>query len=87
MDKKTLKIITIISTIVLVICTSTFVFALTPIELKGNEDNNTTNGISNVGNRIIGVISPIGIVVSVIILMVIGIKYMVGSAEEKSKYK
>ena len=48
--------------------------------------NNTTE-IKDVGNRIVGVIKVIGIIVSVAILIVLGIKYMMGSAEEKATYK
>ena len=36
---------------------------------------------------VLGVIQSIGVVISVIILMVIGIKYMLGSIEEKAEYK
>ncbi len=36
---------------------------------------------------ILGVIQVVGVVVSVIMLMAIGIKYMLGSVEEKSEYK
>lgn len=36
---------------------------------------------------IIGVITTIGIIVSVITLIILGIKYMVGSIEEKAEYK
>lgn len=39
-----------------------------------------------IGN-ILGVINVIGIVSSVIILMIIGMKYMFGSVEEKAEYK
>ena len=42
--------------------------------------------ITRVGN-ILGVINIIGVVVSVITLMIIGIKYMLGSVEEKAEYK
>lgn len=38
-------------------------------------------------NGIIGVITTIGVVVSVISLIAIGIKYMLGSVEEKAEYK
>lgn len=41
----------------------------------------------NFGNQIITVITTIGIVISVIVLIVIGIKYMIGSIEEKAEYK
>lgn len=36
---------------------------------------------------ILGVIQVVGIVVSVVMLMIIGIKYMMGSLEERAEYK
>ena len=46
-----------------------------------------TSGIQNIGNQIVTIISTIGSIVSVIVLVVLGIKYMMGSAEEKAEYK
>ncbi len=59
---------------------------VTPGEMKGDSSVDTT-GISGIGNKIITIITTIGIVVSVIVLVVLGIKYMMGSAEEKAEYK
>ncbi len=59
---------------------------VTPGELLGDSSVNTA-GISKIGNQIITIITTIGIVVSVIVLVVLGIKYMMGSAEEKAEYK
>jgi len=39
------------------------------------------------GGHILGVINTVGVVVSVVVLMVVGIKYMLGSVEEKAEYK
>ena len=39
------------------------------------------------GGKILGVIRNISIIISVLVLMVIGIKYMLGSVEEKANYK
>lgn len=38
-------------------------------------------------NLILGVIQVVGSIVSVIVLVVIGIKYVIGSAQEKAEYK
>ena len=59
---------------------------VTPGEMLGSSDVDTS-GISKIGNQIITIITTIGIVVSVIVLVVLGIKYMMGSAEEKAEYK
>ena len=45
------------------------------------------SNITTIGNKIMGIIQVLGTVVAVVILMVLGIKYMLGSAEEKSEYK
>ncbi len=46
-----------------------------------------TERITGLGNKVITIISVIGSVVSVVILIVIGVKYMMGSAEERAEYK
>lgn len=43
--------------------------------------------IINIGNVIIGVFKFVGMVVSILALIVLGVKYMVGSVEEKAEYK
>ena len=43
--------------------------------------------LQTVGNTIVGVIRTIGSLASVAVLIVLGIKYMAGSVEEKAEYK
>ncbi len=43
--------------------------------------------IINIGNEIIGILRFVGSFASVIFIVVIGIKYMMGSVEEKAEYK
>lgn len=43
--------------------------------------------VINASNKIIGAFQAIGSVVSVLVLVVIGIKYMLGSVEEKAEFK
>lgn len=40
-----------------------------------------------IGNSIIGTITVIASIISVIALIVLGIKYMLGSVEERAEYK
>ena len=49
--------------------------------------NVETGGITNVGANLVSIITTIGIIVAVIVLLIIGIKYMMGSASEKAEYK
>lgn len=73
----------------IVVALSASVFAAGDLfnKLDGNASNVDTNGIVTIGNSVITVLRVVGIVASIIILMILGIKYMVGSAEEKSEYK
>lgn len=53
--------------------------------LKG--DLNNTSEIETMGNKVIRIASTIGSILSVIVIVVLGIKYMLGSVEEKAVYK
>lgn len=90
--KKSLKIISILLVaIMMVVCISTNVFAAnvdTVIDDLGKADGgNATTAVSETGGKIVDIVSTIGIVAAVIILMVIGVRYMMGSASEKAEYK
>lgn len=88
MSTKTMKILTIIATILLIISIgSSVVYGLTPSGLKANTSATGTTEVQKLGQNIMGVMQIAGIVIAVIILMVLGIKYMMGSAEEKAEYK
>lgn len=76
------------------------VFATTEIQLASgiidpndyapgsiNDAFNDTEEIVNIASTIIAVIRTVGVVVTVIALLVMGIKYMTGSIEEKADYK
>lgn len=54
-------------------------------DLKGNQVE--VDSMKKVGNGVMKVVSTIGVVISVVMLVVLGIKYMMGSTEEKANYK
>lgn len=45
------------------------------------------DSVEDVGGKVVGVIQVVGTIVSIAMLVVIGIKYMLGSAEAKAEYK
>lgn len=57
-----------------------------PSEFEGDASTDTS-GISTIGNQVITIVSTLGSIASVIVLVVLGLKYMMGSAEEKAEYK
>ena len=88
MSKKTMRIITILVTILAIVMVGVTSFAaeisINTIDGKGNVD---VTQIGTVGNKIATILRAIGTVLLVVVLMVLGIKYMMGSAEEKAEYK
>ena len=82
--KKVLSIVAI--AMMLVFTASNFVLALDPGTLTGDTTVDTT-GIQNIGKAVIQTLQTVGSVAAVIVLIVLGIKYMMGSTEEKAEYK
>ena len=82
--KKLTKILPVILLLVVVASSFVPVFAATdPSSLTGTG----TTSFDNIGKRIIGMVQAIGSIASVLVLVILGIKYMMGSAEEKAEYK
>ena len=87
--KKTVKIIaTTMMVVMMLLFAISPVFALgsDPSGFKGSNTANTEK-MTEIGNQVITIVSVAGSIVSVIVLVVLGIKYMMGSAEEKAEYK
>ncbi len=88
MNKKMVKIVNIcLIAIFAISIASAPVFALQPKDVTASNTVNGATEIQNVGNSIVGILQTVGIVLSVVVLIVLGIKYMMGSAEEKAEYK
>ena len=81
--KKLLILLTIIFFIIILSMGKTFAFSVT--ELTGTQLSNSE--ATGIGNSIITILTTVGVVISVIVLIVIGLKYMMGSLEEKAEYK
>ena len=93
--KKTVKIISVLLiAIMLVASLSSIAYASTTgdtlnkmLNAQKNGSANGTNEITTLGGRVVGIVQVVGVIIAAIILLVIGIKYMLGSAEEKAEYK
>lgn len=46
-----------------------------------------TDGVAKIGGQVADILTTVGIVVAVIVILILGIKYMMGSASEKAEYK
>lgn len=82
-----IKIITtVICIFMIVMCVTTTVFgAFSPKDLKATDTE--PGDMSTWAANIMGIIRNVAIIASVIVLMVIGVKFILGSTEEKAEYK
>ena len=76
----------IIMAVMLLTVTSNFVLAFDPGSITGTTGTGAS-AVTNLGQQIVGIIQIIGTIAAVAILIVLGIKYMMGSTEEKAEYK
>lgn len=89
LNKKTIKIIFSVL-IGLMLVTTTISVIAAPISPGDISVPNSVPGDKNLqdfGGMLVGILQTAGVVVAVVILLVLGVKYMMGSAEEKSEYK
>ena len=83
-----------ISSVILIVAIFTLMFSNTVVfgassvinQLNPNY-NEDDGGLTGLGQTIISYISIAAIVIAVIVLLILGIKYMIGSASEKAEYK
>lgn len=88
--KKTSKIVAILCIVLTIVMISVCSFAsdVKPGDFKPTTlGSSVTKGITDLGGTIISVVRTVGVLVAVVILLILGIKYMMGSAEEKADYK
>lgn len=82
------KLITMLVVIIIIILNSTIIYGFSAGDMTGTDlPSGVQSSIDNFGQGIISIITTIGSICSVVVLIVIGIKYMMGSAEEKAEYK
>ena len=91
--KKSVKIIsTLILAVMLVMSIASIAIAAPDTDKIIGDIENGGQGtdpskITTIGGNIVNIIQVVGIVIAIIVLLVIGIKYIIGSAEEKADYK
>ena len=89
MSTKTMKILTTIATIILILAIGTSIVYgdTTPLDIQPATDGAGVNQVKDLGGKLMGVLQTVGVVVAVIILIVLGIKYMKAQPEERGKLK
>lgn len=89
--KKAYKLMSILMIVLMLACACTNVFAtgvtIDGITQSGKTEANADKAMQDLGGTIIKYVTNAAIVIAVVMIAVLGIKYMMGSAEEKSEYK
>lgn len=88
--KKSVKIISaLLVAIMLVVAVSPICFAtqLKPDSIKPDYSGIDTKGIQSTASKIMGLIRNIAVIAGVLIIGILGLKYMIGSTEERVEYK
>ena len=88
--KKLTKVLSVVMiTIMMVSYFSTAVLAIAtdPNTFDGKSNTIDSSQINGFMNSVINIVSMVGSAVAIIALIILGIKYMMGSAEEKAEYK
>lgn len=90
---KTIKIIsTLLIAILLVtamsqVCFATYGDLINEVDGKGKGTANNIDGVKDVAGNVIKLIRNVAAIAAVVIISILGIKYMIGSTEERAEYK
>ena len=91
MKKQVKVVVTILMVVaILTILASAALASQEKTVLDNIKDGGTTvdtESVQNFGKAIVSVVRVVGVIVAVVVLLILGIKYMVGSAEERAEYK
>ena len=88
MKEKQIVGIMIIIFIIFIIFINVVSYGFSVENMTGKDlPGDTQTKIDNFGQGIIKVITTVGSICSVVVLIILGIKYMMGSVEEKAEYK
>lgn len=86
--KKAYKALSVLMIVVMIVFTCTNVFAaINPEQIKPGESTKADDTILKVGNTVLTIVTNVGMILAVILVAVLGVKYMMGSTEEKAEYK
>jgi len=86
---KVMKMFSVLLIAVMLVSVATPVFAsmITPAEIENSVTFGSTGDLQTMAGKVVGLIRNIAVIAGVILLSVIGVKFMMGSAEEKAEYK
>lgn len=88
--KKSVKIISallVVAMLFMAVSPICFATQVTPGSITPDYTGIDTSGIQSTAGKIMGLIRNIAVIAGVLIIAILGLKYMIGSTEEKAEYK
>lgn len=88
--KRTMKLVSILLIAVIMIAnmsTLCLATAAKPNDITPDYTGIDTTGVQNTAKKVMGLIRNIAVIAGVLLIAVLGVKYMLGSVEEKAEYK
>lgn len=93
--KKTMKLISILLVAIIMVSSMSTVCCaaqksnteLNPSDISPNYDGINVDGVKTTAQKIMGLIRNIAVIAGVLLISILGVKYMLGSVEEKAEYK
>lgn len=87
--KKAYKVLSILMIVLMVAITCTNVFAVSIEGMSSNAslESDLNSKMQDVGSKVLTIVTNVGIILSVVMMAIIGIKYMMESSEGKAEYK
>ena len=86
--KKAYKALSVLMIVVMIAFACTNVFAaINPDQITAGADTDADDTILKIGNTILTIVTNVGMILAVVLIAVLGVKYMMGSTEEKAEYK
>lgn len=92
LDKKLYKVFVILMLIVMFATVMLPVFSAdqgtkAPAEIVAKSNDSNITGLDNLLGTVLGAVQLVGSFAAVIVLVIVGVRYMTGSVEEKAEYK
>lgn len=86
--KKAYKALSVLMIVLMVLAICSNVFAAVDLnKIYSNRNTGADTTIENIGSTILSIITGVGMILAIVLVAVLGVKYMMGSTEEKAEYK
>lgn len=86
--KKAYKVLSVLMVVLMLAVACSNVFAAVNLDnIKSDDSTGADPTIEAIGSTILSIVTGVGMVLAIVLVAILGIKYMMGSTEEKAEYK